>query len=194
MPIDLGGNWPTAKEWDEYWKREVENLEYNCKDKILDKIDRWEYKRIALFGFAPMPLLVKLGTMLNNKHEVVVYQKQRSGGWKWLQEKIHTDYIINRPEDPRLKPVLVLSLSFPIAERIKKHNPNASIWEMTIDTPNPEFLKSKQQLYDLAAKLSCFWMTLLRLPTINPWIFTFLCQLLVLLSLVESGCRKQIVH
>lgn len=153
IPIDLGGNWPTAKEWDEYWKREVENLEYNCKDKILDKIDRWEYKRIALFSFAPMPLLVKLGTLLNNKHEVEVFQKQRSGGWRWLQEEIHTDYIINRPKYTQSVPVLVLSLSFPIAERIKKHNPNASIWEITIDTPNPDFLKSKQQLYDFGRQV-----------------------------------------
>ena len=152
-PIDLGGNWPTLKEWDEYWKREVENLEYNCKDKILDKIDRWEYKRIALFGFAPMPLLVKLGTMLNNKHEVEVYQKQRTGGWKWSQEKMRTDYIINRPENTQSVPILVLSLSFPIRDRIKSQNPTASIWEMTIETPNPDFLRSKQQLYDFGRKI-----------------------------------------
>ena len=152
-PIDLGGNWPTANEWDGYWKREVENLEYNCKDKILDKIDRWEHKRIAIFCIAPMPLLVKLGTILNNKHEVEVYQKQRSGGWKWLQEELHTDYIINRPEDSQSKPILVLSLSFPITERIKKNNPDSSIWEMTIDTPNPDFLRSRQQLYDFGRQV-----------------------------------------
>lgn len=151
--IDLGGNWPIAKEWNEYWKREVENLEYNCMSKILNNLDRWEYKRIALFGFAPMPLLVKLGTILNNKHDVEVYQKQRSGGWKWLQEKIHTDYIINRPKDTQSDPVLVLSLSFPIADRIKKQNPTASIWEMTIESPNPDFLRSKQQLYDFSRQV-----------------------------------------
>lgn len=100
-----------------------------------------------------MPLLVKLGTLLNNKHEVEVFQKQRSGGWRWLQEEIHTDYIINRPKYTQSVPVLVLSLSFPIAERIKKHNPNASIWEITIDTPNPDFLKSKQQLYDFGRQV-----------------------------------------
>lgn len=82
-----------------------------------------------------MPLLVKLGTMLNNKHEVEVYQKQRSGTWKWSQEEIHTDYIINRAEDTLKKPVLVLSLSFPITDRIKKANPTASVWEMTIESP-----------------------------------------------------------
>lgn len=152
-PIDLGGNWPTTKEWEEYWKREVGNIEYNCKDKVLDKIDRWNYKRIALFGFAPMPLLVKLGTLLNNKHEVVVYQKQRTGGWKWLSEEKHTDFITNRPEYTQSEPVLVLSLSFPIAERIKKLKPSASIWEMTIDAPNPDFLRSKNQLYDFGRQI-----------------------------------------
>ena len=152
-PIDLGGNDIRLEEWDEYWKREVEDLQYNCKDKILDKIDRWEYKRVALFGIAPMPLLVKLGTILNNKHDMEVYQKQRSGSWKWSPEDIHTNYIINRPENTMMEPVLVLSLSFHITERIKKVNPAASIWEMTIESPNPDFLKSKQQLYDFGRQV-----------------------------------------
>lgn len=146
--IDLGGNWPTAKEWDEYWRREIENLEYNCKDKIFDKIDRWEHKRIALFALAPMPLLVKLGTMLNNKHEVEVYQKQRSGGWKWSQEDINTNYIVNRPDNTTSEPVLVLSLSFHITDRIKSIKSDSSIWELTIDKPSCDFLRSKQQLYE----------------------------------------------
>jgi hypothetical protein len=151
--IDLGGNWPTAKEWDEYWKREVESLEYNCKSKILDNIDRWEYKRIALFGFAPMPLLVKLGTMLNNKHDVEVYQKQRTGGWKWSTDNINTDYLVNRPTNTTSEPILVLSLSFPITDRIKGFKPYSSLWEMTIDTPNPDFLRSRQQLYDFGRQI-----------------------------------------
>lgn len=151
--IDLGGNLYSGGEWDEYWKTEVENLEFACKDLILDKIHKWEYKRIALFGLAPMPLLVKLGTKLNNKHEVEVYQKQRSGGWKWLQDEIHTDYIINRPEETQSDPVLVLSLSFPIGERIRKNHPNASIWEMTIEKPNTDYLRSKQQLYDFGRQV-----------------------------------------
>lgn len=151
--IDLGGNMYSGGEWDAYWKTEVENLEFACKDLILDKIHKWEYKRIALFGLAPMPLLVKLGTKLNNKHEVEVYQKQRSGGWKWLQDEIHTDYIINRPEETESDPVLVLSLSFPIGERIRKNNANASIWEMTIEKPNTDYLRSKQQLYDFGRQV-----------------------------------------
>ena len=151
--IDLGANGPRGKEWDEYWRREIENLEYYCKDLILDKIDRWEHKRIALFALAPMPLLVKLGTILNNKHEVEVFQKQRSGGWKWSQEDVFTKYIINIPVNTQSEPVLVLSLSFPIANRVKEQNPTASIWEMTIESPNPDFLKSRLQLYDFGRKI-----------------------------------------
>ncbi len=151
--IDLGGNLYNGCEWNEYWKKEVEDLEFACKDLILDKIRKWEHKRIALFGLAPMPLLVKLGTMINNKHEVEIYQKQRSGGWKWLQEEMHTDYIINRPEETQSDPVLVLSLSFPIGERIKKNHPKASIWEMTIEKPNTDYLRSKQQLYDFGRQV-----------------------------------------
>ena len=153
IPIYLGGNWSTVKDWDKNWEREIENLEYNCRYKILDNIDRWEYKRIALFALAPMPLLVKLGTILNNKHEVEIFQKQRSGGWKWSLEDVHTDYIINRPENTQSDPVLALSLSFPIADRVKNQNPKASIWEMTIESPNPDFLRSKQQLYKFGREI-----------------------------------------
>ena len=151
--IDLGGNLYSGGDWDEYWKKEIEHLEFTCKDFVLDKIRKWEYKRIALFGLAPMPLLVKLGTMLNNKHEVEVYQKQRTGGWKWSTDNINTDYLVNRPTNTTSEPILVLSLSFPITDRIKGFKPYSSVWEMTIDTPNPDFLRSRQQLYDFGRQV-----------------------------------------
>ena len=141
------------EDWDSYWKREEENLVHFCKSRVLDCIDRWEYKRIALFGLAPMPLLVRLGTMLNNKHNVVVYQKQRSGGWKWPKTDDTIDYIIHRPCKEDGVPVLVLSLSFSIIERVKKENAGASIWEITINNPNPDFLQSEKMLYDFGRKI-----------------------------------------
>lgn len=146
--IELGLNLYRGEDWDNYWQTEESNLVGQCKSKILDYIDRWEYKRIALFGLAPMPLLVRLGTMLNNKHEVVVYQKQRSGGWKWANNDGAIEYVINKPSKLDGVPILVLSLSFPIKDRIKRENPDASIWEITIDNPNPDFLQSPNMLYE----------------------------------------------
>ena len=151
--IQLGVNFYAGEDWDSYWKREEENLVHFCKSGVLDCIDRWEYKRIALFGLAPMPLLVRLGTMLNNKHNVVVYQKQRSGGWKWPKTDDTIDYIIHRPCKEDGVPVLVLSLSFSIIERVKKENAGASIWEITINNPNPDFLQSEKMLYDFGRKI-----------------------------------------
>lgn len=137
-----------GEEWRDYWQREEDSLAYQCKTKILDYIDRWEYKRIALFSLAPMPLLVRLGTMLNNKHEVVVYNKHRNGGWKWSNNDSSIEYIINKPSKYDGVPVLVLSLSFPITDRIKKENSDACIWEITIANPNTDFLQSPKMLYD----------------------------------------------
>ena len=46
-PIDLGGNEGRLEEWGEYWKREVENLKYNCNPSIFNKYkikNNLEYK------------------------------------------------------------------------------------------------------------------------------------------------------
>lgn len=152
--IDLGGKWFSGSNWNEYWQREIENLENNCKEMVLDHYNRWEHKRIALFGFAPMPSLVKLGTMLNNKHDVIVYQKHRKNGWAWSLLDAHIDYLVERPKTVGNQPALILSLSFPIGGRVRNIlKDNASIWEMTIKDPNPDFLISKSMLYDYGRQI-----------------------------------------
>lgn len=152
--IQLGVNIYAGHDWERYWQNEEDNLVHFCKSKVLDCIDRWEYKRIALFALAPMPLLVRLGTMLNNKHNVVVYQKQRrEEGWKWPKVDETIEFIIHKPLKEDGVPVLVLSLSSSIIERVEKENASASIWEMTIDNPNFDFLQSRKMLYDFGRKI-----------------------------------------
>lgn len=145
-PIELGADIHNNQSWEEYWKQEVENLKYQCDRNILNVIDKWEYKRIALFAFAPMPLLVYLGTLLNSKREVLVYQKQRTGGWSWQQDNSSIDFIVNKPSITEGNPALVLSLSASITERVRKERGNDNLWEITIDSPNMDFLDSKSTL------------------------------------------------
>lgn len=143
----LGGDWFHGNDWNGYWMREIDEIEYKCKS-LLTEIGRSEHKRIALFGFAPMPSLIKLGTILNSKYEVEVYQKQRRGGWAWPEKDKHIDFKFEKVQNGNDGAVLVLSLSFAILPRIIESRKNSTIWHFTIDKPSPEFLSAKSILYD----------------------------------------------
>jgi len=131
-----------------YWFIEEENLISQYKSKIRDRINKEEITHISLFALAPMPLLVKLGTLFSDIYLVDVYQKHREPDiWKWLNSKTEIDYIVNSPSDVNKKPVLIFSLSAKITSRIKnRFKDDASIWEVTIAEPNNDFLKTKNQL------------------------------------------------
>ncbi len=65
----------------------------NCTDeinvlvrKIDDGIRRGEIKRLAVFAFARIPLLIHLGARIDDKLPTVVFQRQRVDGvnaWRW---------------------------------------------------------------------------------------------------------------
>lgn len=152
--IHLGGRFYQGETWTDYWNTEISNLKFKCKDLIMDKIDMWEHKRIALFGFAPMPLLVYLGTLLNNKHNVEVYQRHRdTEDWCWKSFDEDIDYSIKRPQLTNKQPVLIISLSNNIEKRVRKQYSNdKSIWELSIANPNPCFLTSKAMLTKFGRK------------------------------------------
>lgn len=117
---------------------------------------------VSLFAIAPMPLLVKLGSLLNEKYSVDVFQKHRNpDNWKRLEETT-TNYIVNRPSDVSKQPVLVLSLSDTIINRIKTfYGLEASIWEVTVNHPNMDMMRTldqqinyRQTMRDLLSEMS----------------------------------------
>lgn len=104
---------------------------------------------LSLFALAPMPLLVKLGSLLNEKYQVDVYQKHRKpDNWNRLDEE-GQEYIINRPDNINKKAVLVFSLSASIRDCINHYyDDNASIWEVMVANPNMDMLRTKRQQDD----------------------------------------------
>ena len=112
-PIELGYNNSSVYENEEsFWAHEKLNLENQVKDKVTRLIEENKISKMALFALAPMPLLVRLGTLLPDKYDVEVYQKHREPDtWKW-QEIIEPNPMrIVRPQDTSKTPVLVFSLS-----------------------------------------------------------------------------------
>ena len=141
--IQMNGNLNCKEDW----KRESQYLKDEIEQKLFPFLRTAGVNHISLFGIAPMPLLVKLGTLLNEMYSVEVYQKHRNpDNWYMLGEQTDS-FIVNRPNDQTKLPVLVLSLSDSIIERIIRHYDNkASIWEVTVQNPNMDMMRTKKQL------------------------------------------------
>lgn len=129
-----------------FWDLECNALNKAINAKVLPFMQATCLQHFSIFAIAPMPLLVKLGTLLNEKYSVEVFQKHRNpDNWKRLEEAT-PDYIIKRPSDNSKQPVLALSLSDTIIDRIKAlYGSDASIWEVTVNHPNMDMMRTKEQ-------------------------------------------------
>jgi len=139
---------------DTYWATEEANLCEQFYLKIKPILMRGDTNHFSVFALAPQPLLIKLGTLLNDLNNLKVYQKHREPStWKWQLESPKIEYIIKEPADKTKVPVLVFSLSATITyDRIERAlEDNVSIWEVTIKEPNNDFLKTE----DLLSKFRC---------------------------------------
>lgn len=152
-PIEIAWTFFQEGDWKKYWEDENRKLVTFCKERVLAPLEHWKNKRIALFAIGPMPLLVKLGSMLNDKMPVDVYQKHRdTDSWDWGND-VPVQFIVNPPDDTSKDPALVFSLSYDITDRVRNfYGANSSIWEFRIDSPNNDFLKSRKQLADFRKK------------------------------------------
>lgn len=134
-----------------YWQLEARQLDEKLKKELPNLLEKG-INHFSLFALAPQPLLVKLGTILNDKYVVDVYQKHREPGtWEWQDSAEEgSDIKVNEPGDTSLPPVLVFALSAnAIKERVsQKLSDRHSIWIVTCDKPNNDMLRAKSQLSD----------------------------------------------
>lgn len=129
-----------------FWELECNALCKAINAKVLPFMQATSLQHFSIFALAPMPLLVKLGTLLNEKFSVEVYQKHRQpDNWNRLEEVIQPFHLLE-PSDKTKQPVLVLSLSDTILERIQSlYGDKASIWELTVENPNMDMMRTKAQ-------------------------------------------------
>lgn len=133
-----------------FWENEDKHLFRAFKDRVIDYKSTYGTNHMSLFALAPMPLLVRLGTLFNDIKNVDVYQCHREPKtWKWVSKDKSVDYRIVRPKNVNGKPIIVFALSSEaIKERvIKKYNEQKhSIWIVTVDNPENDIIKSKEDL------------------------------------------------
>jgi len=148
--IQLSMSWEGKDNDPAYWKTEAENLKTAFNRQIRPLIDSPERPHLSLFALAPIPLMTLFGSLLTDKVPAQTYQLHREPfqTWKWQTGPANFTFLINRPASSSHHPALVIALSDHIApSRITAVLGEAvSIWELTIERPHNDFLKSKAQL------------------------------------------------
>ena len=152
-PIELGVGPSEFTEVDpELWAREDAELQRKFGRVLKDRLGSGEIAHLSVFGLARMPFLIRLGTLLGDKHDIDVYQLHRvPKGWRWPSTEKTIELLIERPADRSGPPALVVALSGTVVdERIQKVlGPAASIWRLTIPSPTPECIRSKADLQEV---------------------------------------------
>lgn len=134
----------------EYWLIEREHLNRQFSQKVKGRLRKQDINHISLFALAPQPLLIELGRLFSDIPAVEVFQLHREPqDWKWQNDCNGSNYLLHKPTVRSGAASLNISLSGTIDDsRISSVLGNdASIWTLTIDKPDNDFLKSREQLF-----------------------------------------------
>jgi hypothetical protein len=149
-PVWLSMSWEGRDSDPAYWETESTNLKTAFNRQIRPLLDGANCPHLSLFALAPIPLLTLFGSLLTDKVPAQIYQLHREPfqTWKWLKGPAGFTFRVKSPTSLENPPALVIALSDHIApSRITAVMGEAvSIWELTIDQPHNDFLKSKEQL------------------------------------------------
>lgn len=152
--IDLGlTNSPQRDKDESFWKTELENLETQFNEQLRPKLRKAEITHLSIFALAPIPLLIKLGTLINDIQKADLYQPIREPRtWKLSNNsEQNITYTVKEADRTSAIVALKISLSAYITDkRIIDVLGDCSIYTVTIDTPFNDFLKSKKHLTDFS--------------------------------------------
>ncbi|MCG2420085.1 SAVED domain-containing protein [Aequorivita sp. F47161] len=149
-PIEIGMGFNTiSDDMDDFWIFQNQQLEEAFNQKVRPLLDKG-VNHFSVFGIAPQPLLIKLGTLLSELAVAEIYQSHREPKqtWKWQNDMYNIDVKLLEPQAIKTKVALIISLSDKVNyERIHKVlGADVSIWEITVPEPNRNILKNKETL------------------------------------------------
>lgn len=98
---------PTAA----YWQVCRDRIDEVVEHKLVEAVRRGDVKHVSVFAFARLPLLVYLGSKLDDTYEVEVYQRQRSDeSWGWPGTEAAA-FTVSRSAPAGPDAVLILNVS-----------------------------------------------------------------------------------
>ena len=111
--LQISMSWEGRDTSVDYLKTEAKNLEAAFLRNVVPLLNPDDAHHFSIFGFAPMPLLIKLGSLFTDKVPAQVYQLHREPEqtWKWFNEPTSITYQVKPPTTFEHPPALVISLS-----------------------------------------------------------------------------------
>lgn len=156
-PIELGMKNSSFKDRSPaFWSVETENLITTFKQRVGERLASGEVSHLSIFGLAPQPLLILLGSLITDIPKAEIFQLHREPqSWAWPENVRVVDYLVEKPTSATGAPALVLALSATITnDRITAVlGNNVAIWKVTIPEPHNDFVKSPRQLSSFRALL-----------------------------------------
>ncbi len=140
----------------EFFKTEEKNLVRIFNQKITPILEdnKNENLDLSVFAIGPIPLLVRLGTLLSNKTCIDVYQLKKSPAstWEWESSKDDFDYkieVLQKVSNPK-RIVVIFSISGSVNKALVQNDlswEDATVIELkTTCSPNDDVLRTKAQL------------------------------------------------
>ncbi len=140
----------------QYWQAFANDIKRKIKYYFEEGYDDKQIKHLSIFAIAPMPLLMYLGVCIGDTVPTDIYQSHRNivdtnQTWSWQEEDTPTEtYIINEKKIIKNSKNVALLLSLSDKITIDKYSnfvkDDFSIYEITINEPNPLFIKTKRQV------------------------------------------------
>jgi len=136
-----------------FWRQESLQLR-TMFDRQVQPVLAQGGAHLSVFALAPQPLLVLLGSLLPDLHDVEVYQLHREPfqTWAWDADEApggeNFDPVIDHPQKKHGLVAIAFSISAAIAhERVHRVlGPDVSVWTLRIPQPHNDALRSRRHL------------------------------------------------
>lgn len=158
-PIDIKLRGMDHKDSDpNYYEVEIGNLRRRFDRDIRGRFEAGEMERLAVFGIAPMPVLMELGRLLSDLRTVNVYARNREPipTWSWPNDGPPLRFQTVRGGPGPRTVALKLCISADIAdERILRAIPgyDVSIWTIRSDRFGTSTLRNESDLAGFRTKV-----------------------------------------
>ncbi|MDK4733941.1 HNH endonuclease [Rhizobium sp. CNPSo 3490] len=132
-----------------YWRLHQRLLREKYHERVKGRLERNEIGRLAVFGLAPMPLLIELGRLISDISEAHVRQRLREPTtWEWQSEPGEMELVREEPVSSGSVIALKLGVSGPIDDgRITAVlGDDVSIWSLSAKNANNDILRTQSDL------------------------------------------------